>query len=199
MLENRKILVLNRLWQAIHICNARRAFSLLYQGHAHAVCQQNGGFETYNFLRWLDFSQQDKDPFHDLVHTVSIKIKIPRVILLTFFDHLPRREAKFTRENVFRRDKHNCQYCGRRFEEKFLTLDHVIPRDLGGETTWTNIVCCCIQCNLRKGNKSLKESGMHLLRQPAKPLSRPFLSPGGDIHDEFWRRFLETSHSKNVS
>ena len=192
MLENKKILVLNRLWQAIHICHVRRAFSLLYQGHAFAVSQVNGNgeFETFTFSSWLHFSKQE-DPYHDFIHTISVRIKIPRVILLTFFDRLPRRDAKFTRENVFRRDKHLCQYCGRRFDDKNLTLDHVIPRDLGGETTWTNIVCCCIECNLHKGNKTLKEAGMRLLRVPAKPLSRPFLTAGGVIHDEFWRRFLD--------
>lgn len=190
MLENRKILVLNRLWQAIHICNARRAFSLIYQGHAHAVSQLNGGFETFSYDHWLDFSKRE-DPFHDVVRTVSLRLKIPRVILLNFLDYLPRREAKFTRENVFRRDKHTCQYCGRRFEDKHLTMDHVVPRHLGGETTWTNIVCCCTGCNLQKGNKSLRSSGMKLLRHPAKPLSRPFLAASGTVHDDFWRRFLE--------
>lgn len=190
MIENRKILVLNRLWQAIHICNARRAFSLLYQGHAHAVSHVNGGFETYSFSSWIDFSRQE-DSFHDVIYTISCRIKIPRVILLSFFDHLPRREVKFTRENVFRRDKHICQYCGRKFEEKHLTLDHIIPRDLGGETSWTNIVCCCTGCNLRKGNKTPREAEMHLLHKPVKPLSRPFLAPGGVVHDDFWRRFLD--------
>jgi len=131
MFQYQNVLVLNRLWQAIHICNMRRAFSLLYTGHAHAVSHENGNYETYDFSKWIDFSK-DLDPFHHVVRSISLNLKIPRVILLLFFDRLPLKEAKFSKENIFRRDKYICQYCRRKFETRHLTLDHVVPRHRGG-------------------------------------------------------------------
>lgn len=192
MIESQKVLVLNRLWQAIHICNGKRAFSLLYQGHAQAVFKFNGSFQTYDFGNWTEFSKI-QDPFHKMVRTISVQLKIPKVILLLFFDRLPRREVKFSKENIFRRDKYTCQYCGKRMESKKLTLDHVVPRHKGGETSWTNIVCCCTDCNLKKGNKSLSEAHMYFNRTPFKPMPRPFLSLKGEVHDDFWKMFLDHS------
>jgi 5-methylcytosine-specific restriction endonuclease McrA len=87
------------------------------------------------------------------VHTPSRLIRLPRVILLTYFDRLPCKELKLTRSNVYDRDKSTCQYCGKGFPREELNLDHVIPRDRGGKTTWENIVCSCIPCNTRKANR----------------------------------------------
>jgi len=106
---------------------------------------------------------------------VSFKIRVPRVILLVMFDRLPKKEVKFTRHNIFERDRNTCQYCGRIFERKDLNLDHVIPRDRGGPTTWENIVCSCIRCNTQKANCTPAEAGMHLVRKPKRPKWRPFV------------------------
>src|ERR1044071_8498098 len=93
---NQHVLVLNRLWQAVNICTARRALALLFQGHAQAVLGDNdGSFRTYNFSQWHDFSQQEPHP--ESVGTISFRIRIPRVILLVVFDRLPKKEVKFTR------------------------------------------------------------------------------------------------------
>jgi 5-methylcytosine-specific restriction endonuclease McrA len=110
-----------------------------------------GEFRTFNFHEWRDLSQAQPHP--NPVATVSFRIRVPRVILLLVFDRLPKKEVKFTRHNIFERDKNTCQYCGRVFERKDLNLDHVLPRDRGGPTTWENIVCSCIPCNTR-GNRT---------------------------------------------
>jgi hypothetical protein len=102
----------------------------------------DGSFQTYNFKEWHDFSQQQPHP--ESVHTISFRIRVPRVILLLAFDRVPKKEVKFTRHNIFERDKNTCQYCGKTCDRKDLNLDHVIPRDRGGPTTWENIVCSCI-------------------------------------------------------
>ena len=93
----------------------------------------------------------------------------PRVIVLLFFDRLPKKEVKFTRHNVFERDKNTCQYCGTIFDRNDLNLDHVVPRDRGGTTTWENVVCSCIPCNTRKGNRLPQEAQMSLIRKPKRP------------------------------
>ncbi len=124
------MLVLNRLWQAVNICTARRAFSLVYAGHAHVVSSDaENNFLTHDFDSWRDFSATAPD--HELVTTISWKIRVPRVIVLLFFDRLPKKEVKFTRHNVFERDKNTCQYCGHIFDRNDLNLDHVVPRDRG--------------------------------------------------------------------
>src|SRR5713226_8973331 len=93
---NQHVLVLNRLWQAVNVCTARRALTLLFQGHAQAVLgRDDGSFQTYNFPEWHDFSRQQPHP--ESVHTISFRIRIPRVILLVVFDRLPKKEVKFTR------------------------------------------------------------------------------------------------------
>ncbi|MEJ2745780.1 MAG: HNH endonuclease [bacterium] len=84
-------------------------------------------------------------------------------------ERLPR-----TTSNVYMRDRNTCQYCGKSFKESELNLDHVLPRRLGGATTWTNIVCSCVECNLRKGEKTVAASGMGLVRTPKKPRWSPF-------------------------
>jgi len=112
---NSQVLVLNRLWQAVNICSARRAFSLVYAGHAHVVSSDAANnFLTHDFDSWRDFSATA--PEHELVTTISWKIRVPRVIVLLFFDRLPKKEVKFTRHNVFERDKNTCQYCGHTFD-----------------------------------------------------------------------------------
>lgn len=167
------VLVLNRLWQAVNVCTVDRAFALLYTGHAQVVHEEPQGFNTYSFSEWCDYSQAAQG--EEMVRTISIRIRIPRIILLCFFDRMPNKEVKFTRQNVFERDKNTCQYCGRKFDRKDLNIDHVVPRQQGGLTTWTNIVCSCIPCNSRKGNRTPEQAGMHLVRKPKKPRWRPFM------------------------
>ena len=188
------VLVLNRLWQAVHICPVRRAFTLLYQGHAQVVnSDDSGNYLTHDFLSWADFSSQNPDS--EMLQGVSVRLRIPQVILLRLFDRYPKKEVKFTRNNVFERDQNTCQYCGKVFDRTDLNLDHVIPRQAGGATTWENIVCSCIPCNTRKGNKSPQAAGMRLIRTPRKPRWRPFvhLSAHNPVH-ESWRHFIDVAY-----
>ena len=83
------VLVLNRLWQAVNICSARRAFNLLYEGHAQVVAaDENQNFLTHDFESWRDLS--DRSPEPEMIHSISLKIRVPRVIVLLFFDRLPK-------------------------------------------------------------------------------------------------------------
>ncbi len=159
------VLVLNRLWQAVNICTVKRAFMLLYQGHAQVVEPASGSFQTMTFSQWHSFSHGYEGA--DVVSTISFKIRVPKVILLLFFDRMPKKEVKFTRHNIFERDHNICQYCGLKFDRKDLNLDHVIPRDRGGETSWENIVCSCVPCNSRKGNRTPHEAGPETSAQAA--------------------------------
>ena len=191
---NQQVLVLNRLWQAVNVCSARRALTLLFEGHAQVVLDNaDGSFQTYNFSQWHDFSNQEPHP--ESIHTISFRIRVPRVILLCFFDRMPKKEVKFTRHNIFERDHNTCQYCGKVFDRRDLNLDHVIPRDRGGPTTWENIVCSCIKCNTKKANPTPPEAGLHLIRKPKRPKWRPFVQVnlGMSYHDS-WKHFLDLAY-----
>ena len=190
-----QVLVLNRLWQAVNLCSARRALTLVFEGHAQVVAADGAGdFRTYDFQQWRDFAEVGKDE-SDWVRTVTLRLRIPRVILLLFFDRLPREEVKFTRHNIFERDRNTCQYCGQVLDRRELNLDHVVPRDRGGPTTWENIVCSCIPCNTRKANRTPAEASMRLVRKPKRPKWRPFVqvSYGAPMHDS-WKHFLDVAY-----
>jgi len=104
-------------------------------------------------------------------HTVrspSWAMRLPSVISLKEYVPANRRPA-FTRFNVFLRDKFTCQYCGWPGTAEELTFDHVVPRSRGGRTTWANVTTACSPCNLRKGNRPLRDSGMSLRRPPDEP------------------------------
>ncbi|MBZ8119672.1 HNH endonuclease [Roseovarius sp. LXJ103] len=128
--------------------------------------------------------------YDTLVHSPSMQIRIPSVIVLKDYVK-PQRKVAFTRFNLFLRDEFCCQYCGARGD---LTFDHVVPRASGGITSWENVVAACSKCNLRKGAKSLKRSGMSLRKPPRAPaaeqlnnLGRKF--PPHYLHDS-WVDFL---------
>ena len=188
------VLVLNRLWQAVNVCTARRALTLLFEGRAEVVYESpDGQFQTFDFDRWQSFTE-DRKP-EDLLRTVSFRIGVPRVILLAVFDRFPKKEVKFPRHNIFERDKNTCQYCGRVFERNDLNLDHVVPRDRGGPTSWENIVCSCIPCNTRKANRTPREASMNLIRPPTRPKWRPFMQVNlrTNGHDS-WKHFLDVAY-----
>ncbi len=105
------VLVLNRLWQAVNVCSARRAFNLLYEGHAQVVAAGEGKeFLTHDFESWLDLSARAPEPV--MIHGVSIKLRVPRVIVLMLFDRLPKQDVKFTRHNIFERDGTRASIAG---------------------------------------------------------------------------------------
>jgi 5-methylcytosine-specific restriction endonuclease McrA len=190
------VLVLNRLWQAVNVIGARRAFAILARGHAQVVHNEADDFRTFALMDWIDFSVSNP-PIEELaaVHTPTRTIRLPRVILLTFFDRLPCKELKLTRNNVFERDKNTCQYCAKVMPRDQLNLDHVIPRDFGGKTTWENIVCSCIKCNSHKANRLPHQAKMRLIRTPVRPKWRPVISLVlCHQHREMWKDFLDVAY-----
>lgn len=189
------VLVLNRLWQPVHICSARRALAILYRGGAEVVYRENGSFDTFPFPSWITMGGDGNGS--SCIRTVSLKIRLPEIMRLLHYDRLPLRDVKLTRKNIYLRDANTCQYCGMTFREGELNLDHVMPRRLGGGTTWTNLVCSCVMCNHRKGEKTLGSSGMGLIRQPKKPRWSPFnrIAFRGESYPS-WEHFLDPADWK---
>ena len=138
------VLVLNANFEPINVCDMRRALGLLMAEKATIVIHGRGG-----------------------IHTVRADLPQPSVIRLQKMITRPRPQLKVTRREIFRRDSATCQYCGRRNSD--LTVDHVLPRHLGGRHIWTNVVAACPACNHRKGGRTLEEAGLKLLHCPAEP------------------------------
>ncbi len=178
------VLVLNRVYQPVHITSVRRAFSLLYQGVVKAIDEE---FQLFDFESWSALSAAS----HDAIATVDRRIRVPRVIVLLAYEHLPKTRVRFSRFNIYARDESTCQYCGAKFRRADLNLDHVIPRSRGGTTNWENVVCSCIACNLRKGGRTPDEAGMRLLKHPSRPRWTPmFRSATRRAFYREWRPFL---------
>jgi 5-methylcytosine-specific restriction endonuclease McrA len=162
-----RVLILNASFEPLHVCSVKRAIQLLMTGVALRV--------------------EDADA---VLRTPSRAVPVPSVVRLVRYVRRPHRQkVAFNRRNLFRRDDHRCQYCGRRGSD--LTLDHVQPRSRGGPTSWENVVACCRPCNARKRDRTPEEAGMALARRPKAPRF-VFSSAYGLIQDvdPIWRRYL---------
>lgn len=192
------VLVLNRLYMAVHVVSVRRAFTLLCRKLAEVIHVEEGQYANYSFESWREISElkaQFKEPHDDWVRAVNFEIQAPRVIRLLSYDRLPKQVVRFNRRNLFARDGNRCQYCGKRFPTSELSLDHVIPRSRGGQATWENIVCSCVQCNVRKGGRTPQEAYMHLVRAPVRPKRSPLLTIKlGNPKYESWKSFLDNAY-----
>ena len=163
------VLVLNATFEPINVTAVRRAMVLMLKGVAQA--------EELN---------------HANVHTPSRALRVPSVIRLLAYRHIPQQSRALSRKNILLRDRNTCQFCGRIFSASELTLDHVVPRSRGGRSSWENLVACCYQCNNHKGDRTPEEAGLQLVRRP-RPFtlhtSRQLMRLLGN-KDEKWRKYL---------
>jgi 5-methylcytosine-specific restriction endonuclease McrA len=188
------VLVLNRNFYAIEVASWERAMALLYLGRASVVDDE---YNIHDFEDWVQLSQAVLESPGGFVHTPTLKVAIPEVIALNFFDKVPKQQVPFTRRNIYEHYGHHCCYCSKRFPPSELNLDHVVPRSRGGTTDWANIVTACIPCNLRKGNRLPAEAHMKL----KIPISKPKFQYGVTLmwHAPIkvrrsWQRFVDRAY-----
>lgn len=164
MLE-RQVLVLNQNYEPLSVCTARRALLLLFTDKAQLV------------------------EAHELeVRTVSRVFPLPCIVRLTLYVKVPHKKVVLSKRNVMKRDKHSCQYCGA--TQGPMTIDHVVPRNLGGTDTWENLVCACVKCNNKKGDSAPEEADLRLSRRPTKPHYISFIRHFLGVVDRRWRPYL---------
>ena len=164
---NEPVLVLNLNFEPLNVCTLRRAMGLIVMGKAEVLHNGRG-----------------------YVHTPSRDLPRPSVIRLGHQVNRPRPHVKLLKKEILRRDDYRCQYCGERVPK--LTVDHVIPRRLGGEHRWDNVVSACPRCNHKKGGKMLKVSSMRLLHQPREPVPTAIYLYGSYLQGNAeWQAFLE--------
>ena len=160
------VLVLNQNYEPLSVCSTRRAVVMMFLGKAEMI-------ET------CDGKQ---------VRAVSCIYPVPSVVRLGLYIPLPRKRVMLSRKNIVKRDNHRCQYCGR--VSGAMTVDHVVPRKLGGRDMWENLVCACIECNNRKGDRTPENAGMTPLRQPKRPDHLAYIQRFAGVDDLGWRRYL---------
>ena len=164
---NEPVLVLNLNFEPLGVCTLKRAMGMIVVGKANVLKNGRG-----------------------YVRTPSRALPRPSVIRLGCLIHRPRLRVRLVKKEVFRRDGHRCQYCGRHTSR--LTVDHVIPRRLGGQHRWDNLVSACPVCNRKKGGKSLEATSMRLLHSPREPVPTALYRFGQYLQEnKDWRPFLE--------
>jgi hypothetical protein len=192
------VLVLNKHYAAVRVISARRAFCMIFKEIAEIVSVEDSQYLSYDFDSWRELSElraRYERADHEWVRCVRFELAVPRIIRLLFYDRLPRVNVRFTRRNIYARDANHCQYCGRRFPTSELSLDHVVPRSLGGASDWANVVCSCVRCNVRKGGRTPKQAHMKLIREPVKPRRSPIIALRlGSEKYSSWKQFLDAAY-----
>jgi 5-methylcytosine-specific restriction endonuclease McrA len=195
---NSNVLVLNRHYAAVRVVSAKRAFCMILKRVAEIVSVEDRSWQSYDFTSWREVSEyraKYEREHYEWVRCVRFELAVPRVIRLLVYDRLPRREVKFTRRNIYARDRSRCQYCGKKFPTTELSLDHIVPRSRGGTNDWPNIVCCCVRCNVRKGGRTPTEAGMRLVALPVKPRRSPAVTLRLTSEKyASWKQFLDAAY-----
>ncbi len=165
-LLSHNVLVLNQNYEPLSVCSARRAIILLFLGKAEMI-------ETYDGVK---------------VFSISQSFPLPSVVRLDRYIKAPRKRILLTRKNVLIRDGYTCCYCGA--TRGPMTVDHIIPKNLGGADSWENLVCACDRCNNKKGNRTLPQSNMKLLRKPTRPNHITYIQRFVGVTDTRWKQYL---------
>lgn len=167
---NSRVLVLNQDNSPLMVCSVERAFILVFLNKSELVRPANG----YR------------------LHSVTRSFPMPSVIRLNRYVNAPYKGVNLTRQNIFKRDNFECQYCGTRRE---LTIDHVVPRAKGGGDSWLNLVAACKKCNAKKGDYTPEQANMPLRKKPYKPSYAIFLKDHLSGEDDEWDTYLNGTHS----
>jgi 5-methylcytosine-specific restriction endonuclease McrA len=220
MLTQRKVLVLNRQWRAIAVWTLAKAFVKLCGTYKDGTPKARiiDCVNDFRAMTWEDWQKLrphdnyckecskllDQDQIEDgkcKVHkcklgedglkSVNAIFRVPKIIVLSRYDKLPRQKVNYNRRAIYRRDDFTCQYCGRKRPTSELSLDHVFPKSKGGKSDWENVVVACTDCNAKKADRTLKEAGLKLLKQPKKPEYNFY---PGDIWVKEWSNFISEAY-----
>lgn len=162
---DKSCLILNQNYEPLSITNIKRAICLVYLGKAEVV-------ESYSFN----------------IHTVAASLAAPSILRLLYFIHIKRSNLPLSKRNILKRDNYTCQYCGNKSGP--MTTDHVIPKRLGGRDSWDNLVCACIKCNNKKGDRTPEMASMKLIQLPRRPHFFFIVHNLVTIPDEKWKQYL---------
>ena len=162
---NKKVLLLNSSYEPLTIVNGKKAIIMLVSDKVEYIEQT-----------------------HISIKSQKISIPLPSIIKLKNYVYIKKRNIALTRKNILKRDKNICQYCGK--FDLLLTIDHIIPKNKGGEDTWENLVSACSKCNFKKGDKHLRDINMFLSKKPKKPHYLLYLQDYAKKENHSWKPYL---------
>jgi len=160
------VLVLNQNYEPLSVCSVKRAVVMVLLERAEII-------ETLDGIR---------------LRSISWSIPVPSVVRLSAFIRVPVKHVLLSRKNIIKRDSGCCQYCGDKAPQ--MTVDHVIPKNKGGQDTWENLVAACPVCNNRKGQRTPEQAQLSLQRKPRRPNHITFIQQFIGINDSHWKRYL---------
>lgn len=167
MNTHQKVLILNAGYEPLLAVSWQRAMCLIFRDKVEVV-------ESYKDIT---------------IKSATKTFNVPAVIRLETYSRPAPSSAKFCRENIYLRDNHQCQYCGKSKASRELTFDHVLPKSKGGQTNWKNIVTACSGCNRKKADRTPSEAKMSLLNEPGLPnvkkMRRALFAQGREIPIEW--------------
>ena len=192
------VLCLNSAWMPIGIVSVRRgvedATSESVYGDAPKlaldIIMEDDVLMSAIPCTWEQWIELPVRPGDTYIQAARRMIRCPTVLIAQHFGRIPFHVPNLNATAIFERDRFTCQYCSRVFPRKQLNLDHVFPESRGGKKTWTNLVACCIKCNTAKGDRTPREAGMHLIRRPTAPKTRPMTFHFSVAKHPHWRPFL---------
>lgn len=161
---NRPVLVLNKMWIPIRIVSVKRCLKLVFADKASIVDPSD--YFVYSWEEWVELDSSN-DEYG--IQTTRARIKAPEVTILLKYDKVHMKNMRLTKRNIYIRDKYRCQYSGKQIGYKDADIDHIIPRSKGGTNSWDNMVVCTKTINRIKANRTPKEAGLTLIREPVKP------------------------------
>jgi 5-methylcytosine-specific restriction endonuclease McrA len=170
-LDKQTVLVLNRNWQAVGVKSPADTFAMLMTDSATGLNIK--GLDHMEPLRWKDWINLPVNEGDDFVQTVNKKIKIPKIIVLSKFDKVPKKRPRLSQKNIWARDNFTCQYTGKKLRPGEGNIDHIIPKSKGGLTTWANCVLACKKVNAIKADRTPSEAGLKLIKTPEPPKEMP--------------------------
>ena len=188
------VLVLNKDWAALRVITAAEALADLFVGRVEAV---DVDYQAYDFETWRELSahKHEFEPEdYSFVRTVTDAVLVPAVVRLLRFDRVKRPTLRMSRRNVYLRDNYTCQYTGKKLPASELNLDHVVPASRGGKTTWENVVCCSIEVNSIKGNRTPQEAGLRLIREPKRPDPAMLIFRNRRPRHDAWKHFVDAAY-----
>lgn len=204
-INRRDILVVNKVWMALGITTIKQGLIQIYSenngieaGRPFDIEYEYLGDGKYNFDKIITVNPVSLDewlklpirPYDTIIHTSNKVIRVPTVIQAQNCDKTHLRKIKLTTKNILERDNYTCQYSGKKLPKHLLSIDHVEPVSKGGQNTWKNMVACAKDINSKKGNKSNKEAGLSLIKEPKEPLAIPASSLIREIRNRDWHIFL---------
>jgi len=163
---NRHVLVLNQNYEPLSVCSVRRAAVMVLLERAEII-------ETLDSQR---------------LHSINRSMPVPSVVRLATYIRVPAKQVLLSRKNIIKRDGGRCQYCGKKSPD--MTVDHVLPKNIGGADTWENLVAACQECNNKKGQRTPEQAQMVLARKPRRPNHITFIQQIIGIDDFHWKRYL---------